>query len=161
MITEFATPSGINPQDITAGPDGNVWFTLPFSMIGKITPAGIITEYTTPTSGSFPDSLTSGPDGNLWFTEIGADQIGQITPAGVITEYPIPTSGGFPSFLTTGPDGNLWFALPGVSKIGKITPAGVITEYTAPSGLNHITAGPVATCGLRPPPRSGRSPPLE
>ena len=36
-ITEFPVPSG-SPEFITAGPDGNLWFTLSFgNSIGRIT----------------------------------------------------------------------------------------------------------------------------
>jgi virginiamycin B lyase len=76
----------------TAGPDGNLWFTEYLgNKIGRITPAGTVTEFAISTSGSFPYGMTAGPDGNLWFTESGGNQIGHITPAGVVTEFPIPT----------------------------------------------------------------------
>ena len=64
------------------GPDGNLWFTendAVSNAIGKITPSGLITEYTIPTSGSNPFGITVGPDGNLWFTEEFGDKIGVIT----------------------------------------------------------------------------------
>jgi virginiamycin B lyase len=38
-ITEYTLPSGSEPLGITAGPDGNLWFTDDgTSRIGKITP---------------------------------------------------------------------------------------------------------------------------
>jgi hypothetical protein len=48
-VTEFATgltPGG-EPADIATGPDGNLWFTEQGLVggIGRITPAGDITEY--------------------------------------------------------------------------------------------------------------------
>ena len=54
-----------------AGPDGNLWFAEPFGdRIGRITPAGKVTEYSTGiTRGSEPTYLAFGPDGTLWFTE--------------------------------------------------------------------------------------------
>ena len=43
------TPDSV-PQSITAGPDGNLWFTEDFgNKIGRITPAGVITEFPIPT----------------------------------------------------------------------------------------------------------------
>ena len=85
------TPSA-NPRAITAGPDGNVWFTeLDGHKIGRITPAGVITELGVPSQGS-PGSIVAGPDGNLWFVEPGAvNAIGRVTPNGGISEYVIPT----------------------------------------------------------------------
>src|SRR5260370_40489576 len=45
-ITEYPVPSGGSSEDITTGPDGNVWFTeIAGNKIGKITPAGVITEF--------------------------------------------------------------------------------------------------------------------
>ena len=42
--------------------------------IAKVTPAGVVTEFTggvTPgfSANSFPTGITAGPDGNMWFTE--------------------------------------------------------------------------------------------
>jgi virginiamycin B lyase len=77
---------------ITAGPDGNLWFTelgtsVGNGKIGRITTGGVITEF----GGSLlnPIGITAGPDGNLWFTEEGLSngKIGRITTAGVITEF--------------------------------------------------------------------------
>jgi hypothetical protein len=58
------------PNQITAGPDGALWFTESFaSQIGRITTSGVVTEYPTPTPSSNPSGITVGPDGAIWFTE--------------------------------------------------------------------------------------------
>jgi hypothetical protein len=47
-VTECCTgiPSGADPTNITAGPDGNLWFTEPGSNeIGRITPTGRVTQF--------------------------------------------------------------------------------------------------------------------
>ena len=127
--------------------------------IGRITPAGGITEF--PTSGGFASNLTVGPDGDLWFAEnfsifgIPKDSsgaIGRITPAGGITEFPLPTTDISLSSLTVGPDGNLWFtagpAMEPASSIGvtgRITPAGDLAEFPLPAGdgsPGDLTVGP-------------------
>src|SRR5437588_2927765 len=48
IITEYPLPgSESGPVNITAGPDGNLWFTQVYTnQIGKITPRGSLTEYT-------------------------------------------------------------------------------------------------------------------
>src|SRR5439155_22959567 len=74
-------PSGSSPQGITAGPDGNLWFTeFDGNRIGRITPGGTITQFPIPVSHiySFPEVITAGPYGNLWFTENFSKQIGSI-----------------------------------------------------------------------------------
>ena len=111
QITEFQLPFEYAPP-ITAGPDGNLWFAG--GGLGRVTPAGQITEYPLLRAGFGPRRITAGPDGNVWFT--GDDKsgalsagIGRITPAGQITEFPIPSSKGEPIGITTGPEGNIWF----------------------------------------------------
>jgi streptogramin lyase len=65
---------------ITAGPDGNLWFTeYGGNKIGRITTAGSITEFAIPTANSGPTGITAGHDGNLWFTESNGNKIGRIT----------------------------------------------------------------------------------
>ncbi len=145
-ITEFLVPTaGSRPNGITAGPDGNLWFTDGgFNQIGRITPTGTITEFVLPTGGSAPVGITAGPDGNLWFAENGGNKIGRITPAGGITEFPIPTASAQPFGITTGLDGNLWFTERSVNQIGRITPTGAITEFAIPAANSvpqGITAG--------------------
>jgi hypothetical protein len=136
----FATPtSGSRPRIITAGPDGNLWFTeFRGNRIGRITPAGVVTEFPIPTAASGPHDITVGPDGNLWFTESAAPQIGRITPDGVITEFPVPTAGGE---ITVGPDANLWFTRAD-ARLGRISTSGVVTEIPIPAAARGITAGP-------------------
>jgi virginiamycin B lyase len=157
VITEF--PAGQSPTHITAGPDGNLWFTELFrSSVGRLTPTGavdIFTEGITPmppySMGGLLD-VAAGPDGNVWFTEGVRDKVGLITPAGVVTEFSDGiTAGSLTAGIAAGSDGNLWFTENAVNQIGRITPSGVVTEFSdgitlggAPpgAGLGDITAGP-------------------
>lgn len=146
-ITEFPIPTANSaPVGITAGPDGNLWFTEQgINKIGRITTSGlVIDEFPVPTAASTPWRITPGPDGNLWFAELTGHKIGRITTSGVVTEFSIPTANSAPSGITAGPDGNLWFTERDTSKIGRITPTGTITEFSLPAGSapNAITAGP-------------------
>jgi virginiamycin B lyase len=96
------------PISIAEGPDGNLWFTLQnSSKIARVTPAGVITQFRTPTL-SFPSDITAGPDGNIWFTEGSTGKIGFATPQGRITEitFSLFDAG---SGIITGPDDNIWF----------------------------------------------------
>ena len=87
--TLFPLTAGSSPFALCAGPDGNVWFTEGgTNKIGRITPAGVITEFPVPTAGANPQYITTGPDGNLWFTE-NAARVGRITPSGTVTEYAV------------------------------------------------------------------------
>jgi streptogramin lyase len=130
QVSEFSIPTAHSaPDQIAAGPDGNLWFTESGgSQIGRITPTGQLTEYSVPTADGAPEGIAAGPDGNLWFTDEG---IARITPAGQITEYPIPTADGNPGEIVAGPDDNLWFT--DDDGIGRITLSGQITQYALPS----------------------------
>jgi streptogramin lyase len=149
VINEFPIPTNSSaPFGITAGPDGNLWFTeKDVNKIGRITPAGVVTgEFPVLTpNAEGPRLICAGPDGNLWFTEQGANNIGRITPSGTVTEFPVPTASSSPGGIVTGPDSNIWFTEITGNKVGRITTAGVITEFTIPtasSGVRDITAGP-------------------
>jgi len=69
VVTEFSAgiTAGATPFGITAGPDGNLWFTeANGNRIGRITPAGVVTEFSAGiTAGATPYGITAGPDGNL------------------------------------------------------------------------------------------------
>jgi virginiamycin B lyase len=66
------------PGDITAGPDGALWFTSGNNTIGRITSTGKVTTYTAPGINT-PQGITAGPDRALWFTSSGNNSIGRIT----------------------------------------------------------------------------------
>ena len=145
-ISEFPipTPSSLLSA-ITAGPDGNLWFTEENSyQIGRITPSGTITEFTIPTPFSEPQGIAAARDGNLWFTEAGANQIGRITPSGTITEFTIPTSNSFATAIAAGPDGNLWFTESLANQIGQLTPVNtdVVNPITVPANATVTTPAP-------------------
>src|SRR5262249_16831374 len=106
-LSEFPIPTtSSRSSSIVAGPDGNLWFTEQSgNKVGRVTPAGIITEFSIP--GSNPIGIAAGADGNLWFTEFGANKIGRITTGGLIAEFLIPTTSGLARNIAAGSDGNL------------------------------------------------------
>jgi virginiamycin B lyase len=45
---------------------GALWFTeISTDRVGRITPAGEVTEFALPTRGGFASAITTGPDGAL------------------------------------------------------------------------------------------------
>jgi len=144
-LNEYPIPTAnSSPFYIITGADGNMWFTEhQGNKIGRISPAGIITEFPLANGGG-PAGIAAGSDGNVWFTEYTGQRIGRITPSGVITEFPLPNSGS-PWGITTGPDGNLWFTERLGNKVGRITAAGAITEFPLPAACSNalgIVTGP-------------------
>lgn len=142
---EFKIPTEeSNSVEITAGPDGNLWFTQSESnKVGRISFDGKITEFNIPTSKSSPRGIAAGKDGNVWFTESEANKVAKITPAGVITEFKIPAEGSQPDGISNGPDGSLWFTT--YDGIWCVTPEGKFTNYPIPidqgKPLGPITSG--------------------
>ena len=141
-ISEFPAPS--EPVDITAGPDGALWFSEDDFMVGRITLAGAVSQFPFPPSSCYDASgITSGPDGNVWFTDSNCrSMIGKVTPAGKVTEYPLSNALVVPTDIVSGPDGNLWFTEGNANKIGRITTSGSITEFPTPSEPGSIVVGP-------------------
>jgi len=147
IFHEYALPpSQFVPFSITAGPDGNLWFTeriqnqngsVQAGKIARLTPAGTLREFSLPSANASATDIIAGPDGNLWFTE--GDKIGRITPMGKISEFPVSSA----NSITAGPDGNLWFTEQ--SKIGRMTLTGKVSEFPLP--FHHYPAGPAPKGG--------------
>jgi hypothetical protein len=140
--------------NLTPGPDGNIWFTETYprnssgnfiviatDSIGKMTPAGTISQYPVPTQyagiGSTNTTvgtyITAGGDGNVWFVEYEAGNVAKITPSGVVTEYPLAGDAFIPSGLALGGDGNIWVRAATTNKIWRVTPNGTATTFTTPT----------------------------
>jgi streptogramin lyase len=143
-LTEYAVPAGSHPFGITAGPDGNVWFTDASSgKAGKITPAGAISEYAT--DKDEPVGITAGPDGNLWFVEHSVRNVAHMTTAGALTVKTLTRTSTYNVGIASGPDGDLWFTESETGYIGRITTGDVVAgEYALPTGSKPygITKGP-------------------
>jgi len=80
-VTEYASGALNAPNFITAGPDGNLYFTEAggTGSIGVITTAGIISGFHAGlTANSNLAGIAAGPDGNLYFSEGAGDRIGQV-----------------------------------------------------------------------------------
>jgi streptogramin lyase len=80
-IADYPLSASAQPQGITAGPDGNVWFTEANSaLIGRITPSGVATTFTAREDlADNPTGMTPGPDCNLGFTSELTSRIGRVT----------------------------------------------------------------------------------
>ena len=160
QISEFLIPpfkgNRVAANQLAVGSDGNLWFTsntfagrntLSNGFIGRVTTAGVITEFGTPTAVSDPVAIALGSDGHIWFTEESARAIGRITSSGQVTEFPMPSSCTAPcgpaGLMVRGSDGNLWFSTQFPTGLGRITPTGQVSLFTDPNAnqLDTIIAG--------------------
>jgi streptogramin lyase len=122
-VTEYPLGSDVNhqlqPYNIVAGPDGNMWFTE-IGHIGRITPAGVITQFPMGSGHDNVFGLAAGADGNVWFIDATANTVGRITPTGDIRQYPLPRRNAGPVAIAAGSDGRLWFTEANVSRVASI-----------------------------------------
>jgi len=69
------------PQNLTIGPDGNVWFTDTTGYVGFVSlstcASGTCKAFEYHVGGS-PWGITSGPDGDIWFTDSSTNKIGKV-----------------------------------------------------------------------------------
>jgi virginiamycin B lyase len=142
-ITEYppgALATGSNPDGMTVGPDGAIWFTeFGGNKIGRITTSGVITEYGPLVSGSHPSDIALGPDGRLWFT-IESGELGALDPAAAvpgtaqgISEY--PRTGTDPSGIASS-CATLWFTMRNTSKVEQTSTNGAkLNEFPTNPGI--------------------------
>ena len=147
QTTEYPLAAKSYPDEITTGPDGNLWYTVygEQEKFGTVTPTGIVHETTLAKYHDARD-IIAGAEGNLWFDEPNPSAIDKLTSSGKITEYHVPWHG-ILWYMTQGAEGDLWFTRH-EGTVGKMTPTGEITEYTVtpPPGdstrPDAITTGP-------------------
>ncbi|MEA2216762.1 MAG: virginiamycin lyase [Solirubrobacteraceae bacterium] len=150
---DFTLPVGDNQiNGLVLGPDGNIWFSLGVpAAIGRITPAGAITIFPTPTIGSLPFGLAVGPDKQIWFAERNGDAIGAIpttaTSGADIVEYPVGFANTGLEYITAGPDGRMWFTEFNRNALGAIT-TNFVPAVAPPPGKGP--AGPPVPVALPP-----------
>lgn len=152
VVTQHALPLPITSTAttawITAGPDGNLWVSLPdligaHSLVARVNTHFGATLFAIP-GATYAWGITVGPDGNLWLTDDAGGHIIRVTTAGAVTEFNAGP-GSDPYQITSGPDGNLWFTDFNNRRIGRLTPSGHLTYFPLAVGLlnpDAITAGP-------------------
>ncbi|MBO2450471.1 hypothetical protein J4573_25435 [Actinomadura barringtoniae] len=153
-MSETALPiPDVQPIGLSAAADGSVWFAENAGGIGRVDPAGKVTEYAVPGNSvqklGNPDGVATAADGTLWFSDSSSDapRVGKVDPAtGTSTLYELPKTGtvNFANAqvadLTPGP-GGIWFTGGGSRSIGRIDASGTVTAYAAGQSAYDITTG--------------------
>ncbi len=136
LLDEYLLPTGgAGPEGITAGPDGNIWFTeFNTGKVGRLIPPTSSAQGAQPVAidefdlgaNSQPVGIAAGADGNLWVALTGTSGNGSVVrmnTSGQITgTFPTP-SFQEPYMITPAADGNLWFTSYGGARVGRITTA--------------------------------------
>jgi streptogramin lyase len=123
---------------ITAGPDGNMWFTVESvgKDVAKVTPAGVITEYSLPKAAG-AQGIAAGPEGKLWLTGVEkAISFSPAAPEGTEKVFKVASIAANGQ-ITLGPNGEMWVT--SNEKVTHFSPAD-------PEGKN----GAIAVSGLTP-----------
>ena len=115
-LKQFRVPTdNSQPRSITNGSDGNRWFTLGTefvpSKIGRITPAGDISEFGPACEFCIVTDIIQGPNGVLYYTS-NEPILGRITTSGdILDPIQIPNSNAVAGDLAVhGNEGNeIWF----------------------------------------------------
>jgi virginiamycin B lyase len=64
---------------IVVGADKNLWFTeVGGNALGRITTAGMLTEFPFGAKNTSPDGITMAPDNRIWFTQYTANTLGVV-----------------------------------------------------------------------------------
>ena len=133
-------------NDITQGPDGNLWFLFGGTTAGiaRLTTAGAVTEFTGSVSADADLSeLTAACDGGLWITQSAESPEGgaiwRSGTDGTLTEYTagLPAASN-PDGITALPGADVWF-----------------TNPSDPGTINTVGTG----CAAPPPPPGPPAPP--
>ncbi len=140
--------NGVNLQQITDGPDGNLWIADQ-DAIHKMTTSGADTVYQTNLVATY---ISTGSDGALYFCGTGIGTFGRITTDGTVSYINLPEeSSASITGLTLGPANALWLVVkngvygiqiyyPMTNSFGTFIPAPVIGGSQAV--IFNITAGP-------------------
>jgi len=149
-IAEFHVSNVGVPQGITAGSDGNLWFTEFYDNVaGRITTKGTSTLFTLNTMNS-ATYITKGTDGALWLTLLNdsggstTNQIGRLTTNGTLATFKVPKAS-YIWDITTGSNGKLYFT-DGASRVWSVTTSGKFTAFPFKDSTGgypyQITKGP-------------------
>jgi sugar lactone lactonase YvrE len=161
--TAFPLPGGAEPENLTVGSEGDVWFTAEQGrhsaehsgspgegLVGRVTPDGTFATFPTPEAGGGggPKAIATSPSGELWFIEPPLDRVGTIAPDGTFgpehqIRFGVVGDGGFDGIqggLAFDREGDAWLpALHG--GVGTLSPAGVVTRHPGPPQVRSLAVG--------------------
>jgi streptogramin lyase len=148
QVAEYSSGLTGSPRELVVGAEGDLWFSVRnVGAIGRVGPAGGITEYEEGLEGASPTGLIVGPGGDIWFglkVDNQHSYIGRIDAAGSVTLYGGLLTHTSPDHLALGPEGNVWFVSSGGTRpsIGYVTPLGAGAQFELPGYPDDLAAGP-------------------
>ena len=123
-VSDTSSPTPVSfPLNITAAPDGSVWYTESRDIANNLvqrTSGGTLTKFPIPSSMSDPGGMDTDSNGDIWFTEKAGD--GRLvmfdTSGSSFIEFPTPVAGGAPYDVSVALNDDVWFSLRDSDQIG-------------------------------------------
>ncbi|WP_051471307.1 virginiamycin B lyase family protein [Patulibacter minatonensis] len=146
--TFTTTALGDAPQEVAAGPNGQVAATTPTTPPHRVSLlTGTSAAVPTLVPGD-PFGITYAEDGAYWTARFADSTLGRVGTDGQLTTLAgLPANSG-PRQLTTGPNGTLWVGLENVKKIARVT--GVTAPTTGGGGTGGTGGGGTGGTGSTP-----------
>lgn len=105
-------PSGAVAEDLIAGPDGTIWFIDSGNGdVGRITPAGAITEFSNPRLATFSGVGIAVSGHDVWAVELGpppSSALARVSMRGKVTVVALPKGLSADGAIAADNAGNLW-----------------------------------------------------
>jgi streptogramin lyase len=125
LLSEYSIGSSLaQPDGITLGPDGNIWFVDLEGNVGTI-------NVTTRAISEYPLANPAGivsSNGSLWVSTYNS--IVQVQTNGSMSSFPTTATGNPAEQLAVDSSGNFWFTETQAQKVAKVTPSGATTEFS-------------------------------
>ncbi len=142
------------PWGLTRGPDGNLWFAEVRNRVGRITPAGAISEFDVP-AGMTPFQVTGTPDGRILVTGTAASGppqnqaytalVATVTAGGKVASAGAPGTAGIETNVGVTSDGKVWLPAKGLTRLVQTDLSGTPTGKSIDLGsaqADDVTVGP-------------------
>jgi streptogramin lyase len=142
-------PVGGLPQEVAAGPNGQVLYGNPGTMpqtVGRISPGGSVLP-TNLTGNVDPFGIAFASDGAYWTANFANATISQVTTDGVVTPLAMPAASG-PRQIAAGPNKTLWVSLELTEKIARVSGVEKTTTTTGGGNTPDKTAPVVSSVTL-------------
>ncbi len=148
------SPPAFDFSLVAVGSDGSLWSVQNGGSLhgdvrmGRVSPSGVTTVYTFPTSMVQPHAIAIGSDGVVWVADEGNDALWRIDPhTGAMRRFDLPEdAGGSPQArggnligLAVEPDGKVWYLTDQGQELGRLDPATGATTTLIP--WNHQKSG--------------------
>ncbi|HEV7775036.1 MAG TPA: hypothetical protein VGO48_17285 [Conexibacter sp.] len=141
-VTTLAYPTGGGPQEVVAGPSGQMGFTNPTNVpqqTGRFSPPDTRSVRTADfATGTDPFGIVFAEDGAYWIANRN-DTLTRMAPNGTVTTLRGFPRDSNPRYLTTGSGGTLWVGLETSRQVARVT--GVVAPPTGGGGGTGGTGG--------------------